>query len=121
MRRHYVLTVTTLVVALALGGCGVDRDVIGSYEHPDAGVIIMGDDGNGGYVLFDGQTRVIEGDHQPPDPGVTLYGSTDSRPWDDTYLDWRSAGDVVTISPEGGPEVEGLMVDGGPGHHDRAG
>lgn len=41
-------------------------------------------------------------------PDETLHGSTAKRPWVHSYIDWRSVNDVVTISPQGGREVEGL-------------
>lgn len=123
-----------LGMTVMLTACGVPQDVPGTYWHPDAGVIVLGDDGNGVYTRFDGDIRAVRGDDvpatadelrstTPEEAPPARTGLTDrltpapatavEAPWDSTFLDFRATGDVVRLLPVGGDPVQLTMVDGG--------
>lgn len=111
--RLFTAALASLCAGLLLTGCMVDKAVVGSYAHPEAGIITLGDDGNGSYIHFEGDLRAVPGDHQEPAPGLYLSGSRDDRRWNDTFIDWRSNDDTVTLLPAGGPAVQATHTEAG--------
>lgn len=111
--RPFFTALVSASTAMLLTGCFVDQDVVGLYAHPEAGVIVLGDDGDGSYVHFEGDVRAVPGNNQEPEPGTSWSGTQDDRPWDDTHLFWCSSDDAVTLQPDGGHEVRATHIEGG--------
>lgn len=111
--RPFSAVLVAVCSAMLLTGCLVDKAIVGSYAHPEGGTIILGADGNGSYIHFEGDLRAVPGDDQEPAPGVSLFSSQDDRQWDDTYIDWRSSDDAATLLPAGGEAVHATHIEVG--------